>query len=238
MTETADIDAFGAVMVHSMARGMQATDSVIQNSESRVNSKIANGHVVNDTLLPARIPEADVTPAARATPYLFSLDGTTTIITGGGRGIGITLAGAVLEASGHVACLDILERPAEEEWKLLKQKAQDNGLGLSYHQCDVTDEETTHAVFDEISSIAQHRGTPIKGTIACAGIQQKLPALGYPLHDFERILNVNVLGAFLTAQCAAKKMIEQGGGGSIVMIASISGNIANRVRHVIHWSSC
>ena len=54
-------------------------------------------------------------------------------------------------------------------------------------------------------------------------------ALEYAVADFERILRVNVTGTFLTAKHAARIMIKNGVQGSIVMIASMSGNIANRV---------
>ena len=60
-------------------------------------------------------------------------------------------------------------------------------------------------------------------------IQQKVPAIEYPAEDFERIMRVNVVGSFLTAKYAAKIMVENGTRGSIVLIASMSGNIANRV---------
>ena len=44
------------------------------------------------------------------------------------------------------------------------------------------------------------------------------------------MMSVNVTGCFMTAQAAAKQMVRFGNGGSIVMIASMSGTIANRVR--------
>lgn len=43
------------------------------------------------------------------------------------------------------------------------------------------------------------------------------------------MFEVNITGAFMTAQAVAKQMIKFGNGGSIVMIASMSGSIANRV---------
>jgi NAD(P)-dependent dehydrogenase (short-subunit alcohol dehydrogenase family) len=54
-------------------------------------------------------------------------------------------------------------------------------------------------------------------------------ALGYAVAGFERILRVNMTGTFLTAKHAARIMIKNGVQGSIVMIVSMSGNIANRV---------
>jgi NAD(P)-dependent dehydrogenase (short-subunit alcohol dehydrogenase family) len=73
--------------------------------------------------------------------------------------------------------------------------------------------------------------------VACAGIQQKVPALEYEGQDFERILRVNVTGAFLTAKRTARILVEKKRPGSIVLIASMSGQIANRVRITIRPST-
>jgi NAD(P)-dependent dehydrogenase (short-subunit alcohol dehydrogenase family) len=191
---------------------------------------ILSGSLVSDTTLPRNIPETQQTPSNRLTDQLFSLKNTTTIVTGAGRGLGICLASAIIEAGGHVACLDILAEPAEAEWTNLEKIAKAAQLSVSYHRCDITNDEGLREVFASVSEEAQKRNAPLQGTVACAGIQQKLPALEYPAGDFERILGVNVTGAFLTAKNAAKIMVANGTPGSIVLIASMSGNIANRVR--------
>ncbi|KAL2131422.1 hypothetical protein VTI74DRAFT_5133 [Chaetomium olivicolor] len=175
-----------------------------------------------DLALPA------VTPANTSHTALFSLANKTVAITGGGRGLGITLAGAVLDAGGHVACLDILPEPAAAEWTTLQKIAKASGLGLSYRRADVTDEEALARVFDEIDAEAAASGAPLYGSIACAGIQQKVPAIDYPQADFERIQRVNVTGAFLTAKHTARILVKNGVCGSIVLIASMSGQVANR----------
>jgi NAD(P)-dependent dehydrogenase (short-subunit alcohol dehydrogenase family) len=69
----------------------------------------------------------------------------------------------------------------------------------------------------------------LDGLIAAAGIQQETPALEYTAEDANRMFEVNITGVFMTAQAAAKQMIRYGNGGSIVMIASMSGTVANRV---------
>jgi short-subunit dehydrogenase len=43
------------------------------------------------------------------------------------------------------------------------------------------------------------------------------------------MMSINVTGCFMTAQAAAKQMVRFGNGGSVVLIASMSGTIANRV---------
>jgi NAD(P)-dependent dehydrogenase (short-subunit alcohol dehydrogenase family) len=80
-----------------------------------------------------------------------------------------------------------------------------------------------------VEAIATQHGR-LDGLIAAAGIQQETPALDYSAEDCNLMLGVNVTGCFMTAQAVAKQMIRFGKGGSIVMIASMSGTVANRVR--------
>ncbi|KAH7383775.1 hypothetical protein BKA66DRAFT_584221 [Pyrenochaeta sp. MPI-SDFR-AT-0127] len=162
------------------------------------------------------------------TPELFSLVGKTIVITGGGRGLGITLAFAVLEAGGHVACLDILPEPSKTEWEQLSKVAKQHSTSASYQTCDVTSEVQVANTLEKIAREADEQCAPLHGMIACAGIQQKVPALEYDAADFERILRVNVVGAFVSVKRAAKILKEKGNGGAIVLIASMSGQVANR----------
>lgn len=66
------------------------------------------------------------------------------------------------------------------------------------------------------------------GLVAAAGIQQETPALEYTAKDANTMFEVNVTGVFMTAQAVAKEMIRHGRGGSIALIASMSGTVANR----------
>lgn len=190
-----------------------------------------------DLALPAEAPESQATPANASHAALFSLRNKTIAITGGGRGLGLTLAAAVLEAGGSAACLDVLEAPAaEEEWAAARRTAEAHGLRLSYRRVDVTDEAGLSAALDEVAAEAEAAGAPFHGAVACAGVQQRVPAVDYPKDDFERILRVNVTGTFLTAKHSARILIKSGVGGSIVMIASMSGQVANRVSSALRAS--
>ncbi|KAF4976984.1 hypothetical protein FZEAL_6422 [Fusarium zealandicum] len=185
--------------------------------------------IVSDIELPAEIPETKQTPASKAPTFkLFSLEGKTVAITGGARGLGITLASAVVEAGGSVACLDILEEPSQTEWAQLNKTAAENNSAVSYRRCDVTDEASVEEAMKAIAVDAKKQGAPFWGTIACAGIQQQIAALDYPAADFDRILRVNVTGVFNTCKYAARVLRESNSPGSIVIIASMSGNVANR----------
>ncbi|KAG4423182.1 hypothetical protein IFR04_003680 [Cadophora malorum] len=159
---------------------------------------------------------------------LFSLAGRTIAITGAGRGLGITLAAAVLEAGGHVACIDILSAPSELEWASLQAIAKSSNLTVTYHRCDIILEDEVAATLDLIADTGSKIGAPLMGTIACAGIQQKIPAVEYPVDGFRRMMDVNVTGTFLTIKHSAKVFMKEGTKGSVVMIASMSGQVANR----------
>lgn len=197
------------------------------------DTKGAGTGVVADFALPAEVPESQVTPANVSHPAMFSLSNKTVAITGGGRGLGITLAAAVLEAGGNVACLDVLEEPAAEEWAAIQKTAKAAHLQLSYRRVDITDEDGLSQILDEVAAEGDAAGAPFYGAIACAGIQQKTPAVEYPKSDFERMMSVNVTGTFLTAKHSARILIRSGVKGSIVMIASMSGEIANRVGYLL-----
>lgn len=79
-----------------------------------------------------------------------------------------------------------------------------------------------------MQEIADKHGR-IDGLVAAAGIQQETPALEYTAKDANTMFEVNITGVFMTAKAVAKQMIRFGTKGSIVMIASMSGTIANRV---------
>lgn len=79
-----------------------------------------------------------------------------------------------------------------------------------------------------VKEIADHEGR-MDGLVAAAGIQQETPALEYTAKDANMMFEINITGVFMTSQAVAKQMIRFGNGGSIVMIASMSGTIANRV---------
>ncbi|TLD05661.1 short chain dehydrogenase [Venturia nashicola] len=157
----------------------------------------------------------------------FSLKNQTILITGAGRGLGIELALGVVENGGHVAALDILDTPSNE-WAQLQKIAKQRNVTVSYRKADITDEEDFKSAVAEISSRGRAINAPLQGAIACAGIQQKIPTLDYPVADFERMMRVNTVGSFITAKAVANDMVANKVQGSIVLIASMSGSIANR----------
>ncbi|KAI1292387.1 hypothetical protein F5Y03DRAFT_402989 [Xylaria venustula] len=104
---------------------------------------------------------------------LFPLFGKLVTIIGGGQGEGITLAGAVLDAGGHVACVDNLHTPAAEEWAVLQQAAKQSNLEVFYRQCDVTNDAAVRKAMDEIDTDVKRLGAQVFGPIVCSSTFQE-----------------------------------------------------------------
>lgn len=124
-----------------------------------------------------------------------------------------------------VYALDRLEDPSPDFFRIQKRAEKELGTSLSYRRIDVRDVEQLNAIVEDIAN----KHGRLDGLVAAAGIQQETPALEYTSKDCDTMMSVNVTGCFMTAQAAAKQMIKFGNGGSIVMIASMSGTVANRV---------
>lgn len=149
----------------------------------------------------------------------FSLEGKVIVVTGGARGLGLTQADVLIEAGAIVHVLDVLPAPSSD-FSRICSKATTLGTSLTYHIADV---RSPSSLSDTISRIGK-----IDGLIAAAGVQKETPALLYSAPDANAMLEVNVTGVFLTAQAVAREMIARKTTGSIVLVASMSGRIANK----------
>jgi len=123
-----------------------------------------------------------------------------------------------------VHALDRLPEPSTDFGTAAKKARESLGSSLTYHQVDVRDAASLN---DIVEGIANKHGR-LDGLIAAAGIQQETPALEYTAADVDKMLGVNVTGVFMTAQAVARQMVRLKQPGSIALIASMSGTVANR----------
>jgi NAD(P)-dependent dehydrogenase (short-subunit alcohol dehydrogenase family) len=98
------------------------------------------------------------------------------------------------------------------------------GGSLTYEQIDVCNATDVNAVISRIAD--QH--SRLDGCIAAAGIQKVTPALEYPPEAINEMLDVNYKGVYITATACARQMLKYHIPGSIMLIASMSGLIANK----------
>ena len=156
----------------------------------------------------------------------FSLRDRVILVSGAARGLGLTQAEGLLEAGATVYALDRLPEPSPDFYRVQKRAAEELGTTFYYRQVDVRDQEL---LTDVVRKIGEENGR-MDGLLAAAGIQQETTALEYTAKDANMMFEINITGVFMTAQAVAKEMIKFGTGGSIAMIASMSGTVANRVR--------
>ncbi|KAJ5683438.1 hypothetical protein N7462_006603 [Penicillium macrosclerotiorum] len=147
----------------------------------------------------------------------LTLDGKVTVITGGSRGIGLTLAKTAASLGSDVAILDV-----EEPETTLQQLENEYGSRFFFQRTDVTSKQSLEDAFRSVKSSFNH----IDNCITCAGVALDKPFLDHEWDESRQILEINVLGSFFAAQLASKQMIEQKSGGSVVMIASIAAHCA------------
>lgn len=124
----------------------------------------------------------------------------------------------------EVFCLDRAEEPDEEWDEAQGRVVPEWGGSLVYRQVDVQNSEHLEQTIDQI---ARERGR-LDGVIAAAGIQQETPAAEYTSEDANQMLQINYTGVLMTASISARKMMEHKCKGSICLIASMSGSIANK----------
>ncbi|EEQ28988.1 hypothetical protein McanMca71_000957 [Microsporum canis] len=177
---------------------------------------------------------SDTTPKYHQKVYPnFSLKDKVYIVTGGGRGLGLVIAEAMTEAGADVHCFDRLAEPDPEFYASQEIAKTDHVGSLHYHHVDVRDWKHLE---DSVSEVAARSGQ-IDGLVAAAGIQQLKDAVDFTLEDITRMLDINYTGLFMTVQAVARHMLKSGTHGSIVLIASMSGFVANKGLHSATYNS-
>ena len=127
----------------------------------------------------------------------------------------------------------VVKRLLDDGWPVAVIDADADALGAAesafadenaiFLEADITDEDDLAAVFDEVVD----RLGPDRRAGNSAGIARDLPAEDTSAELFREILDVNLVGSFITAKAALERM---GATLSIVNVASASGLRANRGR--------
>lgn len=145
---------------------------------------------------------------------LFDLEGKTAIVTGGSRGIGKEMAEGLAEAG---AALMLCAR-REEGLSETVGEFRGRGFRVESKVCDVSKAADIQSVVDE--TIAKFGKIDI--LINNAGTSWGAMPEEMTLAQWQKVLDVNLTGCFLTAQATGREMLKQNSG-SIINIASIAG---------------
>jgi len=149
---------------------------------------------------------------------LYSLRGKNAVVTGAGAGIGRAIALAFAKAGAQVACIDLNAKAAEAT----RQKAEKSGRRAIAVACDVGVESDVMAAAAQVLVAFPAVHVLVNGA---AGHDPNGTVLNVSLADWNRVMAVNVGGAFLMSRALLPAMIAAGGG-SIIHIASQLGSVA------------
>lgn len=146
---------------------------------------------------------------------MSAFDGARVVVTGAAHGIGRAVAEAFHAAGAHVALLDVAQEGLAEACEALGERA----AGVV---ADVSDPASLAAGMAR----ARERLGGVDVAVANAGIYPSCPVLDLTVEGWDRVMDVNARGAFLTCQAAARLMVDQGHGGTIITMASGSARFA------------
>ena len=150
-----------------------------------------------------------------ATLSRFGLENKVVIVTGAGRGIGRTIALDVARSGARVA----IGSRTQSELENLKDEIVSMGSECFAHRLDVVDITSIKAFF---AAVVEHYGR-LDILVNNAGYNKLGAALDYDEELFDTIIDANLKSVFFCSQVAARQMIAQGEGGSIVNISSQAG---------------
>ncbi len=146
---------------------------------------------------------------------MFDLSGQVALITGGGRGIGKTIAEIYGEAG---AKLVITGRRAE--WL---DPTVEELRGKGYDAISITADVSKPEEVERTVTTALEKYGKIDILVNNAGQTWGQATEDLPIAKWEQIMSVNLTGIFLMSQQVGRHMLERGGGGRIINISSVAG---------------
>lgn len=144
----------------------------------------------------------------------------TAIVTGAGQGIGLEICKQLAAQGANVILNDIELSLAEEGAQSI---TKENGVCIPVVG-DCSDVKFIQTLID--AGVSNFGSVDI--AIANAGITLFGDFLEYKPEDFYKVMQVNLGGSFFLAQLAARQMKEQGTGGRILFMSSVTGHQAHK----------
>ena len=146
------------------------------------------------------------------------LKGKTVVVTGGGTGIGLGITRCCAEAGAAVMISQRRIEIAEREAAALRAE----GFEIQAFRCDVRDRDSVAALLDQTESSLGPVDVMINNAALTGGSLELRPFMEETDEHWRNVLDINLTGAFIGTQEAARRMIDRGVGGAIVNISSVA----------------
>ncbi len=159
---------------------------------------------------------------------MFSLENDGALVTGAASGIGRAIAIGLAEAGADVSCVDL---PGTDMAWTVEEIVRMGGRAIAV-EADVTEESSLTGAVDEHEA----RPRPLSVAVNSAGVPHNAPAEDLAEDDWQRVIDVDLTGAFRSCRAEVQVMLPRHRG-SIINIASISGTIINRDISQAHYNS-
>jgi glucose 1-dehydrogenase len=147
--------------------------------------------------------------------FTVRLENKVAIVTGSATGIGK----AIVERFAREGCavtIDYVAGQDADAQSVVKDVTSNGGKALAV-AANIADPDDVNALIDK--TVQQFGRLDVM--VNNAGIEKKVPFLEIPLELWQKVLTVDLTGAFLCAQAAARQMVKQGDGGRIINISSV-----------------
>ena len=145
---------------------------------------------------------------------LYSLENQTAVVIGGGGVLAGCMAEGLAKDGANIAILDLNLENAGKKADEIKEL----GVKTSAIKVDAASKTDLEKAADQI--VKEFGSVDI--LINAAGMNSATPFLEITEEEYQKIMDVNLKSMFLACQIYGKKMIDQGSGGSIINIASVS----------------
>ena len=142
------------------------------------------------------------------------MEGKVAIVTGGAGGLGSEICRKFSSRGAAVAVADVNGDAASE----VARSIVSDGRRADAVQVEVTDEDSVIAA---VRAVVNDLGR-VDYLVHCAGTNIKAPVLEMSLDQWDLSLEAHLTGAFLFCREAGRQMVEQGDGGSVVLMSSVA----------------
>jgi 3-oxoacyl-[acyl-carrier protein] reductase len=154
---------------------------------------------------------------------MLEIKNSVAVITGGGGGIGLTLAKYWVENGGKVVLGDIFEEPlkqAEEEIKAMNGEVSTVVMDVTTEEDNGKLADTAIKDFGAINLVAPFAGIIKDSLLVATDRETGKVKKKMPLEFFQKVLDINLTGVFLTVRECVERMINNNCKGLICLVSS------------------